>query len=104
MLTTLGEAFSLACIAEARVEESLKNHFEPSKYEDPRGALLKLLQLGLKLNLQHELLVLRPTTLGDAFSLARITENRFEAIEKKEQNIKEKADTTLTLPSEEVSP
>nr|GEY47054.1 prolyl oligopeptidase family protein [Tanacetum cinerariifolium] len=44
---------------------------------------------GLKLNLQHELLVSRPTTLGDAFSLARITEARFEAIVKKEQNIRE---------------
>ncbi|GJV00965.1 class II heat shock protein [Tanacetum coccineum] len=119
----------------ARFEESVKNHFGPSKYEDPRGALSKLLQLGtvedyqwefkklmnrvtdipdsllisfyisgLKLNLQHELLVSRPTTLGDAFSLARITEARFEAIAEKEQNIKEKADTTLTLPSEEASP
>ncbi|GJZ97330.1 retrotransposon-related protein [Tanacetum coccineum] len=74
-------------------------------YEDPQGALSKLLQLGtvedyqrefeklvnrvtdtpelllfffyisgLKLNLQRELLVSKPTTLGDAFSLARITE------------------------------
>ncbi|GJY19353.1 hypothetical protein Tco_0390844 [Tanacetum coccineum] len=49
-------------------------------------------------------LVSRPTTLGDAFSLARITEACFEAIVEKEHNIKEKADTTLTLPSEEVSP
>ncbi|GJY56608.1 hypothetical protein Tco_0455723 [Tanacetum coccineum] len=54
---------------------------------------------GLKLNLQHELLVSRPTTLGDAFSLAHIAEARFEAIVEKEQNIKEKADTTLTLPN-----
>ncbi|GJT66997.1 ty3-gypsy retrotransposon protein [Tanacetum coccineum] len=59
---------------------------------------------GLKLNLQHELLVSRPTTLGDAFSLARITEARLEVIAKKEQNIIEKADTTLSLPIEEVSP
>ncbi|GJV84097.1 hypothetical protein Tco_1523995 [Tanacetum coccineum] len=79
--TNLGEAFSLARIAEARFEESV-----------------------LKLNLQHELLVSRPTTLGDAFSLARITEARFEAIAEKEQNIKEKANTTLSLPIEEVSP
>nr|GEX73642.1 hypothetical protein [Tanacetum cinerariifolium] len=42
--------------------------------------------------------------LGDAFSLARITKARFEAIAEKERNIKEKADTTLTLPSEEASP
>ncbi|GJS70141.1 class II heat shock protein [Tanacetum coccineum] len=132
--TTLGEAFSLACIAEARFEKSVKNHFGPSKYEDLKGALSKLLQLGtvedyqrefeklmnrvtnipdsllisfyisgLKLNLQHELLVSRPTTLVDAFSLARIIEARFKAIAEKEQNIKEKADTTLILPSEEAS-
>ncbi|GJR86587.1 hypothetical protein Tco_0210598 [Tanacetum coccineum] len=118
----------------ARFEESVKNRFGPSKYEDLRRALSKLLQLGtvndyqrefkkltnrvmdipdslfiyfyisgLKLNLQHELLVSRPTTLGDAFSLARITEPLFEAITEKEQNIKEKADTTLSLPSEEAS-
>ncbi|GJR94893.1 putative reverse transcriptase domain-containing protein [Tanacetum coccineum] len=85
-----------------RFEESVKNRFGPSKYEDPRGALSKLLQLGtvedyqqefeklinrvtdipdsllisfyisgLKLNLQHELLVSRPTTLGDALFLAQ---------------------------------
>ncbi|GJU94017.1 hypothetical protein Tco_1318773 [Tanacetum coccineum] len=50
------------------------------------------------------LLVSRPTTLGDAFSLACIIETCFEDIAKKEQNIKEKADTTLSLPSEEASP
>ncbi|GJR03617.1 hypothetical protein Tco_0526601 [Tanacetum coccineum] len=55
-------------------------------------------------NSTYELLVSRPTTLGDAFFLARITEARFEAIAEKEHNIKEKADTTLTLPSEEASP
>ncbi|GJW94554.1 hypothetical protein Tco_0174226 [Tanacetum coccineum] len=50
------------------------------------------------------MLVSRPTTLGDAFSFARITEARFEAIAEKGKNIKEKADTTLSLPIEEVSP
>ncbi|GJZ38068.1 hypothetical protein Tco_0584259 [Tanacetum coccineum] len=45
--TTLGEAFSLARLAEARFEESVKNHFGPSKYEDSKGALSKLLQLDL---------------------------------------------------------
>ncbi|GKF89272.1 hypothetical protein Tco_0263235 [Tanacetum coccineum] len=50
------------------------------------------------------MLVSRPTTLGNAFSLARITEACFEAIAEKKQNIKEKAYTTLTLPSEEASP
>nr|GEY09946.1 hypothetical protein [Tanacetum cinerariifolium] len=119
----------------ARFEESVKNHFGPSKYEDSRRVLLKLLQLGtvedyqrefeklmnrvtdipdsllislyilgLKLNLQHEFLLSRPTTLGNAFSLAGITEARFEAIAEKEQNIKEKADITVSLPIKEVSP
>ncbi|GKD39189.1 ty3-gypsy retrotransposon protein [Tanacetum coccineum] len=83
--------------------ESVRNRFGPCKYEDPRGALSKLLQFGtvaqyqsdfeklmhrvteipekllisfyisgLKPSLQRELLVSKPTTLGDAFSLARI--------------------------------
>ncbi|GKA45164.1 hypothetical protein Tco_0737960 [Tanacetum coccineum] len=73
--STLGEAFSLACIAEARFEESMKNHFGPSKYEDPQGR----------------------------YRSSRITEAHFEAIAEKWQNIKEKADTTLSLPIEEVS-
>ncbi|GJU62229.1 hypothetical protein Tco_1244064 [Tanacetum coccineum] len=50
------------------------------------------------------LLVSRPTTLCDAFSLIRIIKSRFEAIAEKEQNIKEKVDTTLSFPIEEVSP
>ncbi|GKA73965.1 ty3-gypsy retrotransposon protein, partial [Tanacetum coccineum] len=93
----------------ARFEESVKNRFGPSKYEDPQGALSKLLQTGtvaeyqaefeklmnrvtdisetllisfyisgLKLSLQRELLVSKPTTLGDAFSLSRVTEARLD--------------------------
>ncbi|GJS49281.1 ty3-gypsy retrotransposon protein [Tanacetum coccineum] len=89
--------------------ESVRDRFGPCKYEDPQGALSKLLQLGsvaqyqsdfeklmnrvteipekllisfyisgLKPALQRELLVSKPTTLGDAFSLARVTEARFE--------------------------
>nr|GEW54974.1 Ty3/gypsy retrotransposon protein [Tanacetum cinerariifolium] len=38
----------------ARFEESVKNHFGPSKYEDPNGALLKLLQLGTVEDYQRE--------------------------------------------------
>ncbi|GJV92549.1 hypothetical protein Tco_1540362 [Tanacetum coccineum] len=57
----------------------------------------------------------RPTTLVESFSLAHLIEARFEAIAekekeqimneiaKKEQIIKEKADTTLSFPSEEAS-
>ncbi|GJW32118.1 ty3-gypsy retrotransposon protein [Tanacetum coccineum] len=47
---------------------------------------------GLKLNLQRELLVSKPTTLGDVFLLARITEARFEAIAHKEKATTEKED------------
>nr|GEW00950.1 class II heat shock protein [Tanacetum cinerariifolium] len=47
---------------------------------------------GLKLALQIELLRARPTTLREAFSLARIIEARFEAIAKKEK------ETDLTSP------
>ncbi|GKA05305.1 hypothetical protein Tco_0684425 [Tanacetum coccineum] len=36
------------------------------------------IQFGLKLNLQHKFFVSRPTTFGDAFSLARIIEARFK--------------------------
>ncbi|GJS28475.1 hypothetical protein Tco_0489095 [Tanacetum coccineum] len=45
---------------------------------------------------------IRPTTLGEAFSLARIIEAHFEAIaeKEKEQIIKKKADTILSLQSE----
>ena len=89
--------------------ESVQYRFGPCKYEDPQGALSKLLQKGtvaqyqsdfeklmnrvtdisesllisfyisgLKPTLQRELLISKPTTLGDAFSLARITEDRLE--------------------------
>nr|GFB79043.1 retrotransposon-related protein [Tanacetum cinerariifolium] len=92
-----------------RFKESVKNHSAPSKYEDPKGALSKLLQLGmvedyqrqfkklmnrvtdipdsllisfyisgLKLHLQRELLVSKPTTFGHVFSLARTIEAHFD--------------------------
>nr|GEV88349.1 hypothetical protein [Tanacetum cinerariifolium] len=56
--------------------------------------------------LQRELLRARPTTLGEAFSLARLIKARFEAIaeKEKEQIIKRKADTILSLQSELASP
>ncbi|GKC03300.1 retrotransposon-related protein [Tanacetum coccineum] len=104
-----------------RFVESVKNRFGPSKYEDPEGALSKLLQLGtvkdyqqefeklmnrvmdipdsllisfyisgLKINLQHELLVSRPTTLGDSFSLAHITEARLRQLQRKSRTLKRK--------------
>nr|GEU36674.1 retrotransposon Gag protein [Tanacetum cinerariifolium] len=60
----------------------------------------------LKVALQIELLRARPTSLGEAFLLARITEARFEAIAKKEKEhiIKKKADIIIALQSELASP
>ncbi|GJU61856.1 hypothetical protein Tco_1243691 [Tanacetum coccineum] len=97
----------------ALFEESVRNCFGPSEYEDPNGVLSKLLQLrtvkdyqwefeklmnramdipdsvlisyyisGLKLQLQRELLVSRPTTLGPVTP----TENE-EAIESGDTSI-----------------
>ncbi|GKC14118.1 hypothetical protein Tco_1010900 [Tanacetum coccineum] len=63
-------------------------------------SLLKTIYISeLKLALQIKLLRARPTTLGEAFSLARIIEACFEAIAKKEkeQIIKKKADIILSL-------
>ncbi|GJT85954.1 zinc finger, CCHC-type containing protein [Tanacetum coccineum] len=59
---------------------------------------------GLKLTLQIELLRARPTTLGEAFYLARIIEARLKAIAEKEHIIKKKADAILSLQSELASP
>ncbi|GKE33488.1 hypothetical protein Tco_1452810 [Tanacetum coccineum] len=60
----------------------------------------------LKPTLSIELLRARPTTLREAFSLARIIEARLEEIteKEKEQIIKKKADIILSLRSELASP
>ncbi|GKF62019.1 hypothetical protein Tco_0182073, partial [Tanacetum coccineum] len=65
---------------------------------------------GLKVALQIKVLRARPTTLVEAFSLARIIEARFEAIAheekanaEKEQSIKETADTIASLQSDVAS-
>nr|GEU88347.1 Ty3/gypsy retrotransposon protein [Tanacetum cinerariifolium] len=88
--------------------ESVQNQFGLSKYEDPQGALSKLLHAGsvaqyqsefeklmnqvtnvsesllisfyisgLKPAIQRELLASKPTSVGDAFALARVTEAQF---------------------------
>ncbi|GJW81182.1 retrotransposon-related protein [Tanacetum coccineum] len=44
----------------------------------PKSLLISYYIYGLKLHLQRELLVSKPTTLGDVFSLARIIEARFD--------------------------
>ncbi|GJY23155.1 retrotransposon-related protein [Tanacetum coccineum] len=52
----------------ARFEESVKNRFGPSKYEDPKGALSKLLQLGTVEDYQREFekLMNRVTDIPDS--------------------------------------
>ncbi|GJX53257.1 hypothetical protein Tco_0281626 [Tanacetum coccineum] len=73
--------------------------------------LLKMFYIfGLKPALQIKLLRAMPITLKEAFSLARITEARFEAIAhkekataEKEQNINETSDTITSLQSEVAS-
>ncbi|GJV80040.1 hypothetical protein Tco_1515910 [Tanacetum coccineum] len=60
--------------------------------------LASIYTFGLKLALIRVILWSNPTTLGEAFALARMAEAH------REQNIKEKVDTTLSLPSEEASP
>ncbi|GJW37930.1 hypothetical protein Tco_0060850 [Tanacetum coccineum] len=66
----------------------------------PDSLLISFYISGLKLNLQHELLVSRPTTLGDAFSLARITKAHFEAIAEK-WPLDDSEDTLLSLRNED---
>ncbi|GKC52217.1 ty3-gypsy retrotransposon protein, partial [Tanacetum coccineum] len=58
--------------------ENVRNRFGPSKYEDPQALLISFYISGLKPNLQRELLVSKPTTLGEAFSLATVTEARLD--------------------------
>nr|GEW70047.1 class II heat shock protein [Tanacetum cinerariifolium] len=72
----------------------------------PDSLLISFYISGLKLNPQPKFLVSRPTTLGDAFSLARIIEARFESIAKKEkeQIVKKKTYAILPLESELASP
>nr|GEU70790.1 hypothetical protein [Tanacetum cinerariifolium] len=68
-------------------------------------SLLKLYYIsGLKPLLQCALLRLAPTTLGEAFSIARIMKPRFETIAGKKLNIVEKIDIVLSWPSEEALP
>ncbi|GKA75727.1 hypothetical protein Tco_0782105 [Tanacetum coccineum] len=63
--------------------------------QDARYALSKLLQGGT---------VSAPQPLGEAFSIARIMEARFETIKGKKLNIEEKIDIVLSWPSEEAPP
>ncbi|GJR03655.1 hypothetical protein Tco_0526639 [Tanacetum coccineum] len=68
-------------------------------------SLLKSVYIsGLKPLLKCALLRLAPTTLEEAFSIARIMEARFEIIAGKKLNIEEKIDIVLSWPSKEVPP
>nr|GEX48194.1 class II heat shock protein [Tanacetum cinerariifolium] len=118
--TTLDEAFSLArateaCFAKDALSKLLQrgtvaeyqNEFEMliNRVTWISESLLTMIHIsGLKVALQIELLRARPTTLVEAFSLARIIEARFEAIAheeketaEKEQSIKETTDTITSL-------
>nr|GEV43451.1 hypothetical protein [Tanacetum cinerariifolium] len=59
---------------------------------------------GFKPLLQCALLRLAPTTLGEAFFIARIIEAHFETIVGKKPNIEEKIDIVLSWPSEDAPP
>ncbi|GJX58611.1 hypothetical protein Tco_0290001 [Tanacetum coccineum] len=59
---------------------------------------------GLKPLLQCALLKLAPTTLEEAFFIARIMEACFETIAGKKLNIEEKIDSVLLWPSKEAPP
>ncbi|GKD27050.1 hypothetical protein Tco_1233264 [Tanacetum coccineum] len=56
-------------------KESIQNRFGPSKYEDPQGTLSKLLN---SIPLRSTSVMAKPTMLGEAFSLARVTEARLD--------------------------
>nr|GEX92456.1 hypothetical protein [Tanacetum cinerariifolium] len=66
--------------------------------QDTRYALSKLLQRGTVTEYET------PTTLEEAFSIARITEARFETIAGKKLNTEEKIDIVISCPSEEAPP
>ncbi|GJR12067.1 hypothetical protein Tco_0794719 [Tanacetum coccineum] len=98
--------YALSRLLQRGTVAEYQNEFEMliSRVTGKSESLLQTIYIsGLKPTLQIGLLRVKPTTLGEAFSLARITEARFEAIAEKEQNIKDKVDTTLSLPSEETS-
>nr|GEU86582.1 reverse transcriptase [Tanacetum cinerariifolium] len=59
--------------------ESVRNRFGSCKVTNiSEDLLISFYISGLKPNLQRELLVSKPTSLGDAFSLARVTKARLE--------------------------
>ncbi|GJV93246.1 hypothetical protein Tco_1541059 [Tanacetum coccineum] len=124
--TTLSEAFSSARATKARFTKDAlskllqrgtvaeyQNDFEMliSQVMGKSKSLLTTIYISeLKVALQIELLRARPTTLGEAFSLACIIEARFEAIvheekatAEKEQSIKETTNTITSLQSEVAS-
>ncbi|GKC84845.1 hypothetical protein Tco_1140562 [Tanacetum coccineum] len=72
---------ALSKLLQMGTEAAYRNEFEMliNRVTDISESLLKTFYIsGLKLTLQIELLRARPTTLGESFSLARITEARFE--------------------------
>ncbi|GKB71997.1 ty3-gypsy retrotransposon protein [Tanacetum coccineum] len=87
----IAETAELASVFEIFVEAYDRDRFELSIYNVKRTAcrhfwrgsrnyalLISFYISGLKPNLQRELLVSKPTTLGEAFSLATVTEARLD--------------------------
>ncbi|GJV93245.1 hypothetical protein Tco_1541058 [Tanacetum coccineum] len=124
--TTLSEAFSSARATKSHFTEDalskLLQRGTVAKYQidfemlisqitGKSKSLLTMIYISeLKVALQIELLRARPTTLGEAFTLACIIEARFEAIvheekatAEKEQSIKETTYTITSLQSEVAS-
>ncbi|GJX29866.1 hypothetical protein Tco_0237945 [Tanacetum coccineum] len=92
---------SLFCLYLEDPSSSTSNYVATCSFPTVKDAAgVAIAAMFSSIQLQIELLRARPTTLGEAFLLARITEARFEANAEKEQNIKEKADTTLSFLSE----
>ncbi|GJV24997.1 ty3-gypsy retrotransposon protein [Tanacetum coccineum] len=93
----------------ARFEESVKNRSGPSKYEDPRGALSKLLQLGTVKDYQGEFEKLMnrvrdtPDSLLISFYISGLKLN-LQHKRGKCLSFKKKTDAILPLQSELASP
>ncbi|GJV14838.1 ALP1-like protein [Tanacetum coccineum] len=85
-----------------RFVESVKNRFESSKYEDPQGALSKLLQLGTveDYTCEFEKLMNR---VEETEAHVEATVHKEKATTEKEETIKETADTLTSLQSEVAS-
>ncbi|GKA27087.1 hypothetical protein Tco_0713255 [Tanacetum coccineum] len=88
-----------------RFEESVKNRFGPSKYEDQKGALSKLLQLETVKDYQREFekLMNQSNKVKETEARVKATVHKENATTKKKETIKEITDTLTPLQSEVAS-